>query len=160
MPIGKLLRYVKDSLAGDGGQQPGPERDEAVRLATAVVLLDVAHADHKVSDEEEARILEHLRSAFDLDEEMARELMEAADEIRRETIDHWHMTNQIRTETTFRDRMDIVRTMWRIVYADDHFHQYEGYLVRKLSDLLGVEHEKMIEAKLEIQEELGKGTKG
>lgn len=154
MPIGKLMQFVKDSL-GETSEVEGASHDDAIRLATAVVLLDVAHADQRMSGSEEAEIVEHLRSAFSLDDEAARELMEMADEIRRETIDHWQMTNQIRTATTFNARMEIVRAMWKIVYADGHFHQYEGYLVRKLSDLLGIEHRLMIEAKMDVREELG-----
>lgn len=154
MPIGKLMQFVKDSL-GDNPPQDETTRDEAIRVATAVVLLDVAHADQRMSREEESRVVDHLRTAFDLDEGDVLELLELADEIRRETIDHWQMTSQIRNATSFEDRMEIVRTMWRIVYADGHFHQYEAYLVRKLSDLLGIEHRRMIEAKMAIREELG-----
>ena len=51
--------------------------------------------------------------------------------------------------------VDIVKTMWRIVYSDDDLHEYEGYLVRKLADLLGLEHHVMIKAKLEVQKEIG-----
>lgn len=156
MPLGKLMQIVRDSLASpaeDGGER----RDEAIRLATAVVLLDVAHADESMSASEEAEVVNHLREAFDLDEEMARELLEMADEMRRETIDHWQMTNTIRQEVPVADRTEIVRSMWRIVYADGHFHQYEGYLVSKLSDLMGIEHRRMIDLKLEIRKELGLG---
>ena len=154
MALGKLMKFVKDSL-GETAPRDEQNRDDAIRMATAVVLLDVAYADESMSENEEAQIVEHVRQAFDLDAESAKELLEVAQEIRRETIDHWHMTNQIRNELSFKDRMEIVRTMWRIVYADGHFHQYEGYLVRKLSDLLGVEHRRMIEVKLAVRDELG-----
>ena len=46
------------------------------------------------------------------------------------------------------DRIDIVKTMWRIVYSDGRLTDYENYLVRKLSDLLGLEHHVMIDAKV------------
>lgn len=156
MPIGKLMQFVKDSL-GENAAGHEEDHDEAIRIATAVVLLDVAHADEKMSRGEESTVVEHLRSAFGLDDDDARELLELAEEIRRETIDHWHMTNQIRNSTSFDDRMEIVRSMWRIIYADGHFHQYEGYLVRKLSDLLGIEHPRMIEAKMTVRRELSLG---
>ncbi len=154
MAIGKLMKFVKDSLA-EKSEHDQASHDEAIRIATAVVLLDVAYADDTMSSGEEGRVVEHLRTAFDLDESDARELLDIASEMRRETIDHWHMTSQIRNATSFSDRMEIVRTMWRIVYADGNFHQYEGYLVRKLSDLMGIEHRRMIEAKLAVREQLG-----
>lgn len=155
MAMRKLMQFVKDSLGER--EQDQTNHEEAIRLATAVVLLDVAYADESMSMGEESKVVEHLRSAFGLDDDDARELMEVASEIREETIDHWSMTNQIRNATSFDDRMEIVRTMWRIVYADGNFHQYEGYIVRKLSDLLGIEHRRMIDAKLNVRRELGLG---
>lgn len=154
MPIGKLMQFVRDSL-GDSVDRDETNHEEAIRVATAVVLLDVAYADERMSDDEESKVVEHLRSAFGLEDDDARELVELAGEIRTETIDHWHMTSQIRNATSFEDRMEIVRTMWRIVYADGHFHHYEGYLVRKLSELLGIEHRRMIEAKMTVRQQLG-----
>ena len=46
--------------------------------------------------------------------------------------------------------------MWRIVYADGRLSENENYLVRKLADLLGLEHHVMIEAKVDVLRELGR----
>ena len=43
--------------------------------------------------------------------------------------------------------------MWRIVYSDGVLHEYENYLVRKLADLIGIEHHIIIETKLAVQQE-------
>jgi uncharacterized tellurite resistance protein B-like protein len=48
-----------------------------------------------------------------------------------------------------------VRTMWRMVYSDRKLTDYENYLVRKLADLMGLEHHVMIEAKVGVLRELG-----
>jgi uncharacterized tellurite resistance protein B-like protein len=44
--------------------------------------------------------------------------------------------------------------MWRMAYSDGKLSDYEGYLVRKLADLLGLEHRVMIDAKVSVLEEL------
>ena len=43
--------------------------------------------------------------------------------------------------------------MWRLAYSDGKLAEYEAYLVRKLADLLGLEHHVMIDAKVEVLRE-------
>ena len=68
------------------------------------------------------------------------------------------MTNFIRQHATLEERVEIVRTMWRMVYSDGKLTDYENYLVRKLADLLGLEHHVMIDAKVAVLRELGMAT--
>ena len=136
-----------------------PEEKKAghdpLRLATAAVLLDIAYADGSFSPAEDGNMVEYLNRAFALDETSAQELIEAAAEIRGRTIDYFAITSFIRKQMLLDDRIEIVKTMWRMVYADGRLTDYENYLVRKLSDLLGLEHHVMIEAKVSVLRELG-----
>ena len=128
---------------------------DPLRLATAAVLLDIGYADGTLTTEEASDLIGHLKQAFELDDAMARELIVAAEEIRTQTIDHFALTNFIRHSASLPDRMAIVKTMWRMVYSDRKLSDYENYLVRKLADLLGLEHHVMIEVKVGVLQELG-----
>jgi len=130
---------------------------DPLRLATAAVLLDIAYADGTFTPAEDGNIVEYLRSTFELDASSAQELIEAADEIRGRTIDYFAITNFIRKQMSLEQRVDIVKTMWRMAYSDGKLTDYENYLVRKLADLLGLEHHVMIEAKVEELRKLGLG---
>lgn len=134
--------------------QPRRQHDP-LRLATAAVLLDIAYADGQFSPAEDGNVVEFLTKRFDLDLDDARELLEAADEIRKKTVDHFALTNYIRKNAPLSERIDIVKTMWHLVYSDGKLSEYEAYLVRKLADLLGLEHHVMIEAKSAVLRELG-----
>ena len=158
MALSGVIQFVRGVLNGADEVQHVDRRQEAIRVATAAVLLEVAHADSDVSSDEEVVILAHLNRAFGLEGDAARTLVEAARDIRDKTIDHWHLTNLIRTNTSIDERTEIVRSMWRIIFSDGFFHQYEGYLVRKLSELLGLEHHVMIEIKLEVKRDMGSGA--
>jgi len=108
--------------------------------------------------EETGDLVTYLKRAFALADDDASDLVNAASEIRNRTIDHFAMTNYIRQNATLEQRVEIVRTMWRIVYSDRKLTDYENYLVRKLADLLGLEHHVMIEAKVAVLRELGMAT--
>jgi len=124
-------------------------------LATAAVLLETAYADGEFSPAEDGNIVEYLRKHFSLDDDSVRDLIREAAEIRSKTIDHFALTHYIRKTATLDERIEIVKTMWRLVYSDGRLSDYENYIVRKLADLLGLEHHVMIDAKMAVLAERG-----
>ena len=142
-----------------GGAETAEKRQDPLRLATAAILLDIAYADGTFTPAEDGDIVGFLKRTFALAGDEAHELIAAAGEIRAHTIDHFALTNYIRKNSSLERRVEIVRTMWRMVYGDGKLTDYENYLVRKLADLLGLEHHVMIGAKVDVLRELGIETK-
>ena len=155
MSFAKLMQRFKGEVMRDADPARPPD---PLRLATAAVLLDIGYADGTLTTEETGDLVTYLKGAFALGDEDAADLVNAAQEIRNHTIDHFAMTNFIRKHATLEERVQIVRTMWRMVYSDRKLTDYENYLVRKLADLLGLEHHVMIEAKVAVLRELGMAT--
>lgn len=154
MSFAKLMQRFKGGISVTDPQ----DAQDPLHLATAAVLLEVANADGEFSPAEDGDIVGYLRMSFALTNEATQELVKEAEELRAKTIDHFALTNFIRKNASLADRVEIVRTMWRIVYSDRKLTDYESYLVRKIADLLGLEHRVMIDAKVEILRELGLAT--
>lgn len=152
MSFARLVERIKEGLSAE--QQAQPSHEERLRLATAAVLLDIAYADGAFTSAEGGNVLDFLQRTFTLSGDDARELIEAAEEIRNHTIDHFAMANFIRKNVSLPERIEIVKTMWRLAGADGRITQHENHLVRKLADLLGLEHHVMIEAKVSVLREL------
>ena len=153
MSFARLVNRFKESL-GSGGQAPSHVHDP-LRLATAAILLEIGYADGSFTPAEGEDITSYLERAFRLSAEEAKELIDAAAEIRNRTIDHFALTNFIRRNASLDERIDIVKTMWRMAYSDGKLSDYENYLVRKLADLLGLEHHVMIDAKVAVLRDMG-----
>jgi len=148
----KLIQRFKDGVVA---QEQKQQQQDPLRLATAAVLLEIGYADGTLSPAEGEDLVHYLKNSFSLEPEMAQELIRAADEIRARTIDHFALTNFIRRNATLEERIEIVKTMWRIAFADGRLTDYENYLVRKLADILGLEHHVMIDAKVAVLRERG-----
>lgn len=153
MSFARLIQRFKDGLSPQPETQQSHE--DRLRLTTAAVLLDIAYADGDFSPAEGGNVEDYLQLTFSLTPEDARELVEAAHEIRDHMIDHFALTIYIRKNVSLDERIEIVKTMWRTAYADGKLTNHENYLVRKLADLLGLEHHVMIEAKVSVLRELG-----
>lgn len=150
------ISNILDRLTGRTSEVQPRQQHDPLRLATAAVLLEIANADGQFTPAEDGDVVGFLSRKFSLSIDDARELIGAADEIRKRTVDHFALTHYIRKNTPLAERIEIVKTMWRLVYSDGTLTDYEGYLVRKLADLLGLEHHVMIEAKTAVLRELEK----
>ncbi|MGZ5445483.1 MAG: tellurite resistance TerB family protein [Thermoanaerobaculia bacterium] len=150
MSIAKIL----DMLTGRTSEVQPQQQHDPLRLATAAILLDIAYADGTFTPAEDGNVAEFLTERFALSREDAQELLEAADEIRKKTVDHFALTHYIRKNAPLSERIEIVKTMWRLALSDGTLSNYETYLVRKLADLLGLEHHVMIDAKSAVLREL------
>jgi uncharacterized tellurite resistance protein B-like protein len=149
------IARILEKLTGRPSESQPRHRHDPLRLATAAILLDIAHADGVFTPAEDGDVTGYLSKKFALGPDDAKELLDTAEEIRKASVDHFALTNYIRKNTPLEDRIDIVKTMWRVAYGDGTLTNYEGYLVRKIADLLGLEHHVMIDAKSAVLRELG-----
>jgi len=124
-------------------------------LAVCVLLLEVAHADDKVTEAERDHLHETLEERYNLSQQEAEELIDVAEQTRQKSLDLWSFTNRINETQSEADRRQIMEEIWRIIYADGKLDQHEDYLVKKMANLLRLRHKDMIEAKLKVKREMG-----
>jgi len=137
-------------------EEPDPER---ARVATCVLLLEVAGADDEFSPQECERIVEILRSRFELSQEDAEGLIRVAQDRRAESFDLWKFTNMVNEACRTDEKRQIIEEIWRVIYADQQLDPHEDYLVHKLAKLLNLTHPQLIKAKVKVLDEMrGKAT--
>ena len=126
--------------------EPG-HPDRALHVAACALLLELAHADEEFADEEREHIEEALQRHFDLDPATVQELIELADRERRKSVDLYQFTRLIAGTYDLGQKMVLVEVMWRVVYADGELAKHESYLMRKISNLLGLKPGYLAEAR-------------
>ena len=137
MLIDSIKRWFGDAQAAPpAAAQPSID---PLHLAACVLLLDIAHADGEFSDSERAHIETVLERHFSLPPESGRALMELADNERRNAVDHFKFTSQLRASYDTGQKMVLAEIMWGIVLADGQIAEHEHYLTRKISNLLELE---------------------
>ena len=131
-----------------------PEKTLArIQIATCALFLEVANSDDEFSDVEKENIVTILKKDFQLSDEYVKELMAVADKKRRESVDLWHFTHLINENYSEEEKIKIIETVWKVIYADKKLDKHEDYLIHKLSKLLRLSHKQLIEAKLKVLHE-------
>ena len=147
-----MIRRIFEQVAVVISAQPpadesNPEREHAIRLATAVLMLDVARADHVFDETEFDEVLQLAETHFDLPPEEAAELVNSADE-KAERLTSLHEFTQLLHQNLDDDeKARIIGMLWKIAYADGRLHMYEDSLVLKISDLLHVSRGRVMRLK-------------
>lgn len=146
--IKKLVDKVVSAISVPVSESEGTDvREHAVRMATAVLMVDVARADHSFDDSEFDRILELIEKHFDLTAEDTAELVVAAHERSEEAVSAYEFTKLLHDSLQEREKSRIVALLWQIAYADGQLDKYETSFVLKISDLLHVSRARVMRLK-------------
>ena len=125
----------------------GTDRDAALHMATAVLMIDVARADHVFDESEFEQVLRLIESHCDLLPDAAAELFNAASEQADDLVSAHEFTKVLHQHLDEDEKATIVSLLWQIAYADGQLDKYENSLVLKISDLLYVSRGRVMRLK-------------
>jgi uncharacterized tellurite resistance protein B-like protein len=151
-----MFNFIRQTLL-NRGQEPserGADSGDRTRIAASVILLEAAHADHECTDEELDHVIETLRSDFNLTRKHAEDLIELAHRERNQAVDLFEFTNHINNEFSKDEKKAVLEAVWRIIHIDGQLEKHEDHFARKLTHLLRLSHEEMIDAKLKAREQM------
>ena len=154
-----MLDYIKNLLIGNKPVESSEEEiiyddNKRVQIATCALFLEVANSDDDFSVEEEEFINKTMKEEFELDDKLVNELIELSHEHTENSVSLYEFTEIINQYFTNAQKFDVVKNLWRLVFADGNLDSYEEYFIRKISRNLHLEHSDMIAAKLEGKKEL------
>jgi len=151
-----MLDFIKKTLLGSGQDPSGHtvSSEEKARIAASVILLEAAHADNECTDQELDHVIQTLRSDFNLSREHAEDLIELARNERKNAIDLFEFTNHINNEFSKKEKKEVLKAVWRIIYLDGQLEKHEDHFARKLTYLLRLTPEDMVAAKMKARQEM------
>ncbi len=119
-------------------------------MAVCALFLEMARIDEVFADEEMEMILGVMKGTYGLSAEHAEALMAEADRELEESVDLWRFARRINENYSNEEKIELIETLWRIIYVDGKLDKYEDYLIHKLADLLRLTHPQLIDAKLKV----------
>ena len=140
--------FDKTTAVQSENRNRNPEHD--IHVATCALLVEIARIDKTFTEEEMEMVLAILKEKYGLSKEHADALIMEADRELNDSVDLWQFAKLINENYTRGEKMDIIETLWRIVYVDGKMDQYEHYLMNKMKNLLRLSHNQLIEAKLKV----------
>jgi len=151
--IKRLFVQIADSFSAEVTTDSDvADREDALRLATAVLMVDVARADHVFDESEFERLLQLIESHFRLTPEQSAQLVNVAGSKAEESVSLHEFTQLLHKHLDDTQKARIISLLWQVAYADGRLDKYEDSLVLKISDLLYVSRGRVMRLKHDAQQ--------
>tara|TARA_Y100000310_G_scaffold344331_1_gene456485 strand:- start:3216 stop:3662 length:447 start_codon:yes stop_codon:yes gene_type:complete len=145
-----VLTAIRDFFNSKMARASEPSEDRSVQeiqLATAALLIELAKADRAVDDKEWRIIVDTLERTFHLPTETLQELVSLAEEELQEATDLFQFTQLVNQHYSYKDKLQLLKAMWQVAFADGQIDKYEDHLIRKVAGLIHVPHSDFIKTK-------------
>ena len=145
-----ILKGFFSKSTEDSTRTTVQKTDHDIRIATCALFVEIARIDEKFTQEEMETIISILKEKYSLSQEHADALIAEAEKELKESVDLWQFARLINENYSNEEKIEIIETLWRIVYVDGKMDQYEHYLMNMLKKLLRLSHDQLIDAKLKV----------
>ncbi len=144
--VNRFFNKATAEVSKDANQ----DTEHDICVATCALFVEIARIDEKFTDAEMETILSILKEKYGLPQDHADALIAEAEKELEKSVDLWQFTKLINENYSKEEKIEIIETLWRIVYVDGKMDQHEHYLMNKLQNLLRLTHDQLITAKLKV----------
>ena len=134
----------------NGGRSVGQDSEHDVIVAVCALFLEMGRIDETFTDDEMARVIDILTGKYGLSRDDCKALMDEAERALAESVDLWQFARVINDNFSNEKKEKLIERLWQVVYVDGKMDKYERYLMNKLSNLLRLSHDQLIDAKMKV----------
>lgn len=136
-----MIDRIKALLSGAGGQHPAGASRRGfadLQVAAAALLVEAARMDTDFDAAERTKILDLVRTRFELTEAEAQSLLELAGQRVADSSQLYSFTRVVKDNFGQDERIELMEMLWEVVYADGTLHHLEANLMRRIAGLIYV----------------------
>jgi len=147
-----IVKQFFDKYIKSAPDTPDSVSDHSLQIATAALLIEMMRADSKISDEEQKTVTKAIQSKFNLTQDETGALLKLAEDKIWKSTGYYEFTSLINKGFTYEQKLKVIENLWEVAFADKELDKYEEYTVRKIADLIYVEHKDFIDTKLKVRD--------
>ncbi len=146
-----IKKFFHDKLLiGDVANQS--DCAQRIELASAALLLELMKIDEHFDERETEAIADVLANTFSLEQQTLEEIIRLAEDESHQSTSIYDFTSLVNTGYSYEQRVRLIENLWRVAYADKHIDRYEDALIRRIADLIYVNHSDFIKTKLKVRD--------
>ncbi len=147
-----LIRSFLAELQGSPRPKAGDLDDP--RVAAAALMFHVIDADGIRDEGERARMRDLVSQAYSVRGAELDDLIATAEEAEREAVDLYAFTSVLMRDLGPEARLQFIRILWEMVYADGEAHELEDNVVWRIAELIGVDSRDRVAMRQKVQSDL------
>jgi len=131
-----VMRFLETTFDADSGDQTDSADEHDLRLAMAVLLVEMSRADFVDGPEEAEALSGILQRHFQLETREAELLMGDAGARADEMVSLQQYTRSIHENLSEPQKHRLIEMLLEVALADRHFDKHERHLLDKIADLI------------------------
>ena len=127
------------------------EKPKNLKLIALCLAFEVANADNDIDVRERDIILEKIKASIDLSVLTEKEIFNVIQEESEKRVSFYDMIYDINKNLDTNEKIDILRTLWEIAYADKVLDVDEERIIRRSAEMLGIRPSIVLQTKQEFK---------
>ena len=129
------------------------ESPKNLELIALCLIFEVANADNDIDTREKDLILNKIKDSIDLSVLTEKEIFDVIKEQSQERVSFYDIIHDINKNLDKDKKIDILRTMWEVAYADKVLDVDEERIIRRSAEMLGIKPSIVLKTKQESKAE-------
>ncbi|MGO1658993.1 MAG: TerB family tellurite resistance protein [Marinobacter sp.] len=118
-----------------------------IAVAATALMVQLAQVDSDQDERELQAIIDCSVKVHNLSREEAKEILDQAMTQAQSATSLYEFTGQINEVLDQEDKQALLEDIWRVALADDRIDKYEEHLVRRIADLMHLNHREFMQAR-------------
>ena len=127
------------------------EKPKNLKLIALCLAFEVANADNDIDVRERDLILEKIKESLDLSVLTEKEIFSVIQEKSEKRVSFYDIINDINQNLDKKEKIDVLRMLWEIAYADKVLDVDEERIIRRSAEMLGIKPSIVLQTKEEFK---------
>lgn len=141
-----MIESLKKLFSAPEATQQKPD-DHQLALAATALMVQLAQVDRDQDERELRAIVDSAVKVHNMNREEAESLLNSALDQAEEATSLYEFTGQINDALDQDAKQALLVSIWHVALADERVDKYEEHLIRRIADLLHLNHREFIEAR-------------
>ena len=127
------------------------EKPKNLKLIALCLAFEVANADNDIDIREKDLILKKIKESIDITVLTEKEIFDVIQEESQKRVSFYDIIHDINKNLDKKDKVDILKMLWEIAYADKVLDVDEERIIRRSAEMLGIRPSVVLQTKEEFK---------
>ena len=145
------IKSLFDSVAADTNLVSSID---LTRKVSIVLMIEVALSDGNFDETERVQLVSTITKKWKLARPVVNDLINLAEQQQDLSVSLFEHTRVINQYFSTEEKVGLIDCLWEIAFADGRADHFEENTIRKIADLIYVEHKDFIKSKIRVRDHL------
>lgn len=143
------IKSLFDAVSADTNLESSVD---LTRKVSIVLMIEVALSDGNFDQTERAQLVSTITQRWKLATPVVNDLIDLAEQQQDSSTSLFEHTRVINQYSSRDEKIGLVDCLWEIAFADGRADHFEENTIRKIADLIYVEHRDFIRSKIRVRD--------